>query len=300
MTGLSFGQEVLHRMGVLHPLVLGEPDRLRGDTPAWTSHIPFAFWLVLALRPRRFVELGTHTGVSYSAFCQAIRALELETQAFAVDTWQGDEHAGYYGDVIFEDVSRFTTERYSAFSHLLRMTFDDAVSRFEDGSIDLLHIDGLHTYDAVKHDFDSWRAKLTPDAIVLFHDTQVRERGFEVWRLFEELAAEFSSFEFRHGHGLGVICLSRDVPAPLDLLLQPPGQRLPPETDDAVQTFFSTLGNNWTQRGLSEVRLQEKILELQTQIQNPRSGLGRAASEGRGLLAPLRKKFRFGGAFSRG
>ena len=31
---------------------------------AWTEHVPFAFWLVEAHRPRVFVELGTHFGTS--------------------------------------------------------------------------------------------------------------------------------------------------------------------------------------------------------------------------------------------
>lgn len=295
MIGSAAGQEALHKLGVLHPLVLGEPFRLRGDTPAWISHIPFAFWLVLALRPRRFVELGTHTGVSFSAFCQAISTLGLETEAYAVDTWQGDEHAGFYGDLIFNDVSGFTTERYGSFSHLLRMTFDEALEHFTDGSIDLLHIDGLHTYDAVKHDFETWRPKLSRGAVVLFHDTQVREGGFEVWRLFAELAARYPSFEFAHGHGLGVICMDGEVPQPLDLLLQPPGCDLPTDVNESVQGFFATLGHNWVQRGLSEVRLKAQIRELEVRLVQSQEARHSPETMG-GLWGPLRKKLRLGGA----
>jgi len=29
---------------------------------AWLEHIPFAFWVVDTLRPRKIVELGTHYG----------------------------------------------------------------------------------------------------------------------------------------------------------------------------------------------------------------------------------------------
>ena len=36
------------------------------------------------------------------------------------------------------------------FSSLLRMDFADARDHIEDGSVDLLHIDGLHTYEAVR------------------------------------------------------------------------------------------------------------------------------------------------------
>jgi len=64
---------------------------------AWHQHAPFAFWLVGALRPRLFVELGAHNGFSYLSLCQAAERLGLDAKGYAIDTWQGDEHAGFYG-----------------------------------------------------------------------------------------------------------------------------------------------------------------------------------------------------------
>src|ERR1043165_6846732 len=70
------------------------PDLINAS--AWLEHAPFAFWLVDALRPRMIVELGVHGGFSYSVFCQAVQRLHLSTRCYAIDTWRGDEHAGYY------------------------------------------------------------------------------------------------------------------------------------------------------------------------------------------------------------
>src|SRR5271157_211446 len=189
-------------------------------TSAWFEHVPFAHWLVQVTSPRLLVELGTQAGVSYSAFCESVLLLGLTTQCFAVDTWKGDEHASYYGEEVFRDFQRFHAARYGAFSELLRCTFDEALAYVADDSVDLLHIDGLHTYEAVRHDFGRWLPKLSGRAVVLFHDTNVRERDFGVWRLWLEIKKSYPSFEFLHGHGLGLLAVGREAPSEVLALCQ--------------------------------------------------------------------------------
>jgi hypothetical protein len=189
------------------------------------------------LRPRQLIELGTHYGYSYFAFCQAIDRLGLGTTAYAVDTWQGDEHAGFYDESVFQSVAARNDEKYSGFSTLLRTTFEGALSYFADGSVDLLHIDGRHFYDDVKNDFMIWRPKLAENAVVLFHDTNVREREFGVWRFFDELAAQYPSFRFFHGHGLGLLVLGEPVPATIAPLIH--ARR---ETADQIRAVYAFLG----------------------------------------------------------
>lgn len=179
---------------------------------AWHQHAPFAFWLMEALRPRIFVELGAHAGFSYFAICQGVRMAGLGTAAFAVDCWTGDEHAGHYGEDVFSSVAIYNQQHYADFSTLMRMSFNDALGYFSDSSIDLLHIDGRHYYDDVKSDFEAWLPKLSDRAVVLFHDTNVRERGFGVQRFWDALSQRYPSFHFVHGHGLGVLGFGAMVP----------------------------------------------------------------------------------------
>ena len=224
-------QPVLQRSMFWRPAYLAES--------AWLEHLPFAFWLTEAHRPRVFVELGTHYGASYFAFCQAVERLALDTRCYAIDTWKGDEHAGCYGEEIHAAVRTHNDAHYSGFSRLVRSTFDEALDHFADGSIDLLHIDGLHSFEAVSHDFESWRGKLADDAVVIFHDTNVRERGFGVARLFEDLKAQYPTFEFVHGHGLGVVGLGKTQKAPLRHLFEADGHAA---SRQAIREVFARLG----------------------------------------------------------
>jgi hypothetical protein len=182
---------------------------------AWYGHIPFAFWLIENLKPEIFVELGTHYGVSYCAFNQAIQKLQLITKSYGIDTWKGDEHAGFYGEEVYTQLSTYHDQKYNSFSRLVRSTFDEAVNHFADKSIDILHIDGLHSYEAVKHDYETWLPKLSNRSVVLFHDINVRERGFGVWKLWEELKKQYPHFSFLHYHGLGILSVGNNLPETL-------------------------------------------------------------------------------------
>ncbi len=223
--------------------VFRRPTRL-DVISAWWGHIPFAHWIIRATAPTNFVELGTHNGVSYSAFCDAILAERLPTRCIAVDTWKGDEHAGFYGDDVYSSLQSFHASRYAGFSQMLRCTFDEALPYVADGSVDLLHIDGRHHYDDVAHDYESWRPKLSSRAVVLFHDTNVREREFGVWRLWQELASRHPAFEFLHTYGLGVLAVGDNVPARVRELCTLQGDAV-----NLVRERFATLGERWSLNG---------------------------------------------------
>jgi glycosyltransferase involved in cell wall biosynthesis/GT2 family glycosyltransferase/SAM-dependent methyltransferase len=236
------------------------PERM-GLSSAWWAHVPFAFWITAACKPRLLVELGTHNGVSYAAFCEAVLQVGLGTRCYAVDTWAGDEHAGYYGDQIYNDLRALHDKRYAAFSELIRSTFDDALRYFEDESIDLLHIDGFHTYEAVRNDFETWRQKLSRRAVVLFHDTNVRRDDFGVYKFFGELSQQFPSFEFLHGFGLGVVAVGAEAPTIVQQLCSLTDSR----EIGTLRERFSHLGARWfvaARESLSVADLQRQIGQL--------------------------------------
>ena len=192
-----------------HPICFARPERIAAS--AWIGHIPFAMYLTDLLRPRVIVELGTFTGVSFCAFCQAVREIQLETRCYAIDTWKGDEQTGFYGEDVLVDLRRHHDQRYPRFSSLIQSTFDDGLSRFADGSIDLLHIDGAHGYEDVKHDFESWLPKMSPAGVMLMHDICEREADFGVWKLWSEIKTGHPTFEFLHEHGLGVVATGTKI-----------------------------------------------------------------------------------------
>lgn len=253
-----------------------QPDRLAFPGP-WVGHIPFAAWVVAKLRPSLLVELGTHSGNSYCAMCQAIVENGVDARAFAVDTWQGDEHSFAYEEDVYTELAHYHDPRYGHFSTLLRSLFDDAAGRFDEATVDLLHIDGLHTYDAVRHDFDVWRAKVSRRGIVLLHDSHERERDFGVWRLLDELRSEFPTFAFPHSHGLGVVLVGEERD---ETLLRACHE---PEFEARLQRVFGTLGQGLMDRYQLR-RLEPELQETRSQLDAHR----RSVHEYSELVASLR------------
>ena len=217
-------------------LLFAEPEKF-SDMGFWHEHIPFAFVLMDLLAPQTFVELGAHKGDSYFAFCQAVAKLGLPTRCYAVDTWQGDVHTAAYDAAIYAEFKAWHDARYAAFSTPLRMTFDEAATKFAPGSIDLLHIDGTHTYEAVKHDFETWLPKMSERGVILFHDVSVRRDQYGVWKLWQEISGGLPHFEFTNSNGLGVLGTGSALPEKFRAFLG-----LAQSMPDAVHGLFEAFG----------------------------------------------------------
>jgi cephalosporin hydroxylase len=235
-------------------LLFTRPQRLHIKS-AWNEHTPFALMLVELQRPRVIVELGTHWGVSYCAWCQAVTTLGLATKCYAVDTWAGDPDAGYYGEEVFDDLNEHH-KQYDSFSKLLRMKFDDALRQITDKSVDLLHIDGLHSYEAVQHDYEAWLPKMSERGVILFHDTAVTQPGFGVHKLWRELSANFPHFNFDHGHGLGILAVGKEQAEGMEMFLKTANQRA-----SETRQLFSVLGH--------QLQVECEKLALPTQTPYP-------------------------------
>ena len=172
----------------------------------WEGHRDFAYDLLQFVRPERLVELGSQYGCSLFSFCQAVRDFKLDTEINAVDLWSGDIGAEITGEEVYALVQKTAATYYPEVNlHLFQMCFDDARPNFADNSIDILHIDGGHTFEDVEHDFTTWLPKLKENGIVLFHDvySPIDQGSCDHW---EKTKKEYDCyFDFTHSCGLGIL-----------------------------------------------------------------------------------------------
>ncbi|MHB8138584.1 MAG: class I SAM-dependent methyltransferase [Smithellaceae bacterium] len=274
----------MHKFNPLdHPICLSVPLR---EVPflSWHQHIPFAMLLVDILRPKILVELGAHYGDSYCAFCQAVAELQLRTACYAVDTWEGDPHASFYGPEVLADLTAHHDPLYGGFSRLIKSTFDDALQHFTDGTIDILHIDGYHTYEAVKHDFETWLPKMNSRGVILFHDINVKEKDFGVWKWWDEIKQHYPHFGFLHCNGLGILAVGEKVPEELRWLFEAGD-----EEASAIQNFFFRLGERLTAEFMAQGK-DARISDLENTLMSVRQEQNSRINALENTLASVRQE----------
>ena len=132
----------------------------------WLAHVPFAFWLTEAHKPRSVVELGLDTGNSYFALLQAARTLGLETTFLGVSVAEGPSAAGE-----FATLKAFSDLNYGTSSKLITASLNDALTSLVDGTVDILHINAIQS-DEILHNFDLWLPKMSSRGIVLLCGVQ--------------------------------------------------------------------------------------------------------------------------------
>lgn len=175
---------------------------------AWTGHKAFTKWLCREREPEVVVELGVDYGFSTFCFGNELTRLGKGT-IYGIDWFKGDAQTGW------RDTEGFVLhhlERMNLGEHtkLVKSTFDDALASW-DKPIDVLHIDGLHTYEEAKHDLDGWRERVKDDGIIIMHDVCIFRDDFGVYRVFNEIGEEYHVGYFPHSAGLGVVTKNREL-----------------------------------------------------------------------------------------
>ena len=168
---------------------------LSSITTAWRGHKDFSMWLVNRIKPTTIVELGVDYGFSTLCFC-----LPNIGTVYGIDCFEGDVQTGIRNteNSVIENCKKLQIQNLV----LIKDKFDDVQRRWTK-PIDILHIDGLHTYDAVSNDYAKWQKFVREDGIVLFHDTCVEDPSFGVKKLFDSI--QLPKANFKHSSGLGIV-----------------------------------------------------------------------------------------------
>lgn len=122
--------------------------------------------LTLSLKEHSIiVEIGSYLGASSSFLAYA--AKEKNHIVYCVDTWKNEGMSEGERDTFAE--FRKNIEPLKDYIHILRGCSVDIAKTFNE-KIDLLFIDGDHSYEAVKADVEYWLPKVKNHGIVIFHD----------------------------------------------------------------------------------------------------------------------------------
>lgn len=179
----------------------------------WSGHRRFVYDLVANIRPECIVELGSYYGCSAFTFLQVLKDFDMKSHFYAIDTWEGDSFTeNDYKENIYDSYKNIQERIFAGQNAIMKkMTFDQACCDFKEESIDLLHIDGSHTYEDCRHDFETWFSKVSKKGIILFHDISDDRLDGELLgsHLFwQEIKGQFSAtLEFPYSFGLGVLFL---------------------------------------------------------------------------------------------
>ena len=171
---------------------------------SWHGHVFFVRDLIHYMKPSTIVELGVHKGDSLFSMAESCSESNLKTRLYGIDHWQGDTQAGHVDDEIYDYVKGVRNKHFNQVK-LIQSSFNDATEFFKKSTIDILHIDGFHTYEASKNDFVRWLPKVKSNGIILIHDIASENENFGVVELWKEIRNSYTAIEFEHSQGLGVM-----------------------------------------------------------------------------------------------
>ena len=121
-------------------------------------------------RGLKMVEIGSYAGESSEIWAQS----GVFDKIVCVDAWMNGYDSSDYASNTTELAEKKFDEIAAKYPCIEKKKCDSitAAKDFEDGSLDLVYIDAMHTYDAVKTDIEAWLPKVRKGGIISGHDYQ--------------------------------------------------------------------------------------------------------------------------------
>jgi predicted O-methyltransferase YrrM len=165
---------------------------------------------------KNFLEIGTKWGGNFyilASICSDnSKKISIDLPGAEYGGWVLKEHP-YLGDTLTKR-NKFLMSNFSNV-HLIENNSHYLSSRIAVEKIlgheklDMLYIDGDHSYDGVKKDYEMYQDLVKKDGWIIFHDINDskhhRDMGVGVYQLWEELYSKFITKEFNaHKHWAGI------------------------------------------------------------------------------------------------
>lgn len=125
---------------------------------------------VLGIVPDMIVEIGVYKGYSSCYFLDYFPDAEL----FLVDPWIAQNlNARMYrrnGPADWEEIYNDVIKEFGSKATIMRMTSEEAEDKFLPASLDVVFIDGDHSYRSVCRDIELWLPKMRKGGLFCGHD----------------------------------------------------------------------------------------------------------------------------------
>ena len=157
--------------------------KYRNDIEGWILPIELDWLYKTASGVNSVIEIGSWKGKSTHALLSGCKGDVWAIDHFKGSVGEEEEHKEAKEHDIYEDFIK----NVGGFKnlHVLKTTSLEAVKTFNDKSVDMVFIDGEHTYEAVKADILAWTPKAK--TIICGHDYNWKEVSQAVQEIFGEV-----------------------------------------------------------------------------------------------------------------
>ena len=166
--------------------------------------------ICLMKKPKTAIEIGTAAGGTLYLLS---KVLDDDAKIVSIDLPGGEFGGELYQDwkkPIYKSFAKNNQQIFLIREDSQKKETLDQVRKLVGDKIDLLLIDGDHTYTGVKNDFELYSQIVAEDGLIVFHDINQKLGNVEVWKLWDELKSKYETFEINtlgkeKGFGIGII-----------------------------------------------------------------------------------------------